>query len=258
MVVASYQELVRRALCLSLTAAVLIWLQAFMDSWAYIKAGAFGAGLTVLVASAAVACAVPCIAYRGARRNSAKWLGAFSGCSYLSGCCDCLFVCMFTFVASVLYGARDLVTNCRETPSQFTCPDELLDRMQSFCLAFDDRFGRNVTEEMEISERAWNVTLSVNWTSQKEFHEVLAAAECLELLGHLGSAGLAFILLSLLLRCLSMCCHCLSGVYGVELYTLLEEARYGSTDSGSDSGDDDADCGGSDGSTSSTEGRAKK
>uniref|UniRef100_A0A7S2JPP7 Secreted protein n=2 Tax=Zooxanthella nutricula TaxID=1333877 RepID=A0A7S2JPP7_9DINO len=66
----------------------------------------------------------------------------------------------------------------------------------------------------------------------------------------LGTVGLLFIVVSLLLRCCAAGCHCMSGVYGVELYTLLEEGHYGDSDLSdlddddvsSDSSDNDSPC----------------
>mmetsp|Transcript_39052 Transcript_39052/g.112195 ORF Transcript_39052/g.112195 Transcript_39052/m.112195 type:complete len:238 (-) Transcript_39052:116-829(-) len=217
-----YTTVVSRVLSLSLLSAVVVLLQTAFDAVEYAKLGAFGFGFAFIVVTGLAAGLLPLCAYSGIRRSKPKLLGCVAGSSYCIGLSDCLFVCFFTVVASVLYDVRDIVMECRtdpRTPNDM-CPDDLANDLTHLCNVF--HAGRATEAGVERAQ----AVLPNSSTVMDE----RVVADCLNTLERLGSVGLAFIVLSLVLRCLAMCCHCGAGVFAIELHTMLKDGHYSEAD----------------------------
>mmetsp|Transcript_82967 Transcript_82967/g.232523 ORF Transcript_82967/g.232523 Transcript_82967/m.232523 type:complete len:239 (+) Transcript_82967:96-812(+) len=218
----NYTTAARRALVLSVLSAVFVALQTALDAVDYAKVGAFGNGLYYVLATGVLALVLPACAYSGIRRSKPRLLAVFAGGSYCAGISDCFFVCYLVAVASVLFSMRNIVDECRSEGPTETCPDELAAKLETLCAIFLE--PAHVKGHGKVAEA--EALLPANSTLRDED----IVAHCLNVLESLGSVGLRFIVVSIMLRCVAVCFHCGAGVFGVELHTMLKDVHYSEAD----------------------------
>uniref|UniRef100_A0A6V0I8C4 Uncharacterized protein n=1 Tax=Zooxanthella nutricula TaxID=1333877 RepID=A0A6V0I8C4_9DINO len=227
----SFKQAVRYSQGSSRAAATLVLARLFLVNFLILRGHAHVQIAICVISVSVLSLAIPVCGYVGAKRGKPSLLLWFAGCSYGSGCFDCALMCHLLVILSVLVDMRHIVHLCDVSDEGYSCPKEVQPGLVRQCVALDDSVFQNDSWRPPMrwdKNQSFEVAHNVSFLRINE--EKLEVEHCLLTLGNWGTVGLLMVIAYVIVQGFALCCHCCTGIYGVELYTMCKEDDYGDRD----------------------------